>query len=1172
MYRGYMQAKVNRVIAIVVSTLAITLFVFAQTNPLKQIQFLSKSQTTKENITIERQKLDANNISAWFRNDGEFYADHSAYGPGFEWPKGSGKYAIFSAGLWIGARYKDTDTTKSIRVATVGHFSSEYRPGMIDKVTGFPDDYKKPEYKIYKVRPELDNAYSNPDYLNWPIDQGAPWIDINNDGKWDPYVDKPGIIFHNGATFPDMMLFYVYNDADEAFHNHRYGWGGSKPLGVEIRKTVWAYSALPNVHFLRFQIYNKSLRPWDSTYIGLWSDPDVGYVYDDYAGCDIGLDSRGKRHDLGYCYNGDDDDSPFGYGDKPPAVGFKLMQGPRIGGGVSDSAIFFGQKCYGYLNQSMTSFTTFCNPGQGGCTSPDWFDPSNYNMAYKILQGYRYRYYEGGPTFTPDCDTTKFIFSGDPVTDTGCVNSRVMSPSDLRSIMCFGPFNLAPRDSQDVIFASLIEQGTDRLNSITKLRKTSSDLRDIYDKGLGKILGNVEFVTKYTSVDSTKIFIKAVSTEASIINARLRRSKDNYELNFQLFDDGLHNDGLLNDGIFGNNVIVPPNPELTTLSLTVNYKDGEVLTFESVKQITTSGPVKAVVFKIISDNINADGEANPGENIRCSFGLKNFARDTIGNFTVGIYSISNQLKTLPTEQKRYFWSNIGTGDTVFLNNNEYISFDVGPQAAAGLKTLIGFEISDGNLNVWYDTVALDIKKLMFPSKEVFSFLSAGEAEGNFGVRIVNPQTVKNNIYNITIQELDSLTKVFNLINTSSAELLLTRHPLPDELGHNIPVTEGFRITRGTTTTNKGLKNWKYTATSSDWFTGVIGQKMDLLKDKRGLVTYPRIGTYTSIQSGLCIDSLRYVEIRFDKNNTQKAYRYISGFHVRPARRIIHPEFRPFVWDSAGFGYLFQDFEKYRMGTIDSGYVVPFTVWEVDAKSDKIRQLDVGIAERNDTLYRWKKISPGDSVKEYIYKGNVDGRWNPSPQVKVDNIYYNHYDGDEIILIFLSQYGDTAKPQYSQRRTNMETMFPQLPLMYIVTMRRTCMEGDFNDGDVFKINPYYPLKQGDVYSFNPVELKEQIVPSNYRITQNYPNPFNAGTNIQYGLPYTGRVTLEIYNILGQRVATLINNEEQGEGNYTIYWDGTTMNGKLAASGVYLYRINVRGSQGSFAKTKKMIVIK
>jgi hypothetical protein len=1173
MYGAYMQVKVYRAIAIIVSTVVIHGMVFQQTNPLKQIQILSKSQSPKSILTIERQKLDVNNISAWFRNDGEFYSDHSVTGPGFEWPKGIGKFAVFSAGFWMGARYKDSDTTKSIRVTTVGHFGSEYRPGVIDKTTGLPDDYTKPEYKIYKVRPLLDNANSNPDYLNWPVNQGAPWIDINNDGKWDPFVDKPGIQFHNGPTFPDMMLYYVYNDADSTYHT--WIWGRSKPLGVEVHKTAWAYNALPNVHFLRFQIYNKSQKPWDGTYIGLWSDPDDGDPFDDFAGCDIGLDSRGKRHDLGYAYNGNDADGPPGYGDKPPSVGFKLMQGPIIISSNSDTATSFGIKVPGYKNLGLSAYNVYCNPGQGGCTL-DWIDPGNYLQTYNFLQGLNAM---GKPWINRSGDTTTFVFDGDPVTGIGWLNQDEWGPSDIRSLMVTGPFTLAPSDSQDIIYASLIEQGTDRLNSITKLRKTSSDLRYIFDKGLGNILSSLTFSSKFISPDSTVISIKSNSPEAQTISAKLYR--ENYESSFELLDDGLHNDGGSNDGVFGNAVTIPPNPELTKLSLTVSYKDGQTIIFDEAGSITTSGPVEVENYKIISDNINADGEANPGENIRCTFGLKNYARDTLSNFNISIYPIDNQIVTPRVPVKTSILEKLGSNNSGFLDSSKYIIFDMSSNAIVGTDAKFGFEISDSKNNVWYDTVAIEIKKLLFTSKELSSQLTAGESEGNFGIRIIDPSQIKNNIYRIAINKFDSLTKVFNLLNTSVVDTLLNNHPLPDEFGHNVPVTDGFRITRGTTTTNKGLKNWSYSPSSNVWFNGVRGWTTDLYKPSTGygLVAYPTANNFIYKQTALPIDSLRYVQIEFSKTNTQKAYRYLDGFYAFPPtlRRVMFPEFRPFIIDSvAGSGFVYQDYQRYRLGKPDSGYVVPFTVWEVNAKGNKIRQLDIGIVERNDSLYRWIKTSLTDSLKEYLYYGNIDGRWNPSPERKVEGTALSGRRGDEVLLIFGTTYTDSVKVRYISTglkpHFNLLDSFPRIPVMYAVTMRKLDTSSTFKEGDVFKINPYYPLKEGDVYSFNPVELKEQIVPSNYRITQNYPNPFNAGTNIQYGLPFTGRVTLEIYNILGQRVATLINNEERPEGNYTIYWDGTTINGKLAASGVYLYRINITGSQGSFAQTKKMVVIK
>lgn len=117
--------------------------------------------------------------------------------------------------------------------------------------------------------------------------------------------------------------------------------------------------------------------------------------------------------------------------------------------------------------------------------------------------------------------------------------------------------------------------------------------------------------------------------------------------------------------------------------------------------------------------------------------------------------------------------------------------------------------------------------------------------------------------------------------------------------------------------------------------------------------------------------------------------------------------------------------------------------------------------------------------------------------------------------------------------------------------------------------YTTLQKSDLLT-DLKNIEEGI--NEFKLYHNYPNPFNAGTNILYSLPFAGKAKLEIFNLLGQRVAILIDNGEQAEGNYTITWDGTTMNGMLAASGVYLYRINVTGSEGSFTKTKKMVVIK
>jgi hypothetical protein len=88
------------------------------------------------------------------------------------------------------------------------------------------------------------------------------------------------------------------------------------------------------------------------------------------------------------------------------------------------------------------------------------------------------------------------------------------------------------------------------------------------------------------------------------------------------------------------------------------------------------------------------------------------------------------------------------------------------------------------------------------------------------------------------------------------------------------------------------------------------------------------------------------------------------------------------------------------------------------------------------------------------------------------------------------------------------------------------------------------------------------PSQFRLMQNYPNPFNPSTNIRVEVADLARVTLKVYDVLGQLVATLFDGEKE-RGTYTLTWDAGG-----ASSGIYYCRM----STGSFTQTVKMIVTK
>jgi len=88
------------------------------------------------------------------------------------------------------------------------------------------------------------------------------------------------------------------------------------------------------------------------------------------------------------------------------------------------------------------------------------------------------------------------------------------------------------------------------------------------------------------------------------------------------------------------------------------------------------------------------------------------------------------------------------------------------------------------------------------------------------------------------------------------------------------------------------------------------------------------------------------------------------------------------------------------------------------------------------------------------------------------------------------------------------------------------------------------------------------PTTYSLRQNYPNPFNPSTTIGFSLPMSGNVTLKVYNMLGQEVATLVNGELEA-GVYSVVWTP-----KELASGIYMYRLQV----SDFAATKKLMLAK
>lgn len=99
----------------------------------------------------------------------------------------------------------------------------------------------------------------------------------------------------------------------------------------------------------------------------------------------------------------------------------------------------------------------------------------------------------------------------------------------------------------------------------------------------------------------------------------------------------------------------------------------------------------------------------------------------------------------------------------------------------------------------------------------------------------------------------------------------------------------------------------------------------------------------------------------------------------------------------------------------------------------------------------------------------------------------------------------------------------------------------------------------------------LVATEYELHQNFPNPFNPSTNISFDVPFRSLVTLEIYNILGQRVRTLFANKAlDAQMNHVYSWNGLSDSGERVASGVYFYRLTSK--DGGFTQSRKMMLVK
>ena len=160
----------------------------------------------------------------------------------------------------------------------------------------------------------------------------------------------------------------------------------------------------------------------------------------------------------------------------------------------------------------------------------------------------------------------------------------------------------------------------------------------------------------------------------------------------------------------------------------------------------------------------------------------------------------------------------------------------------------------------------------------------------------------------------------------------------------------------------------------------------------------------------------------------------------------------------------------------------------------------------------------------------------------------------LLTQFTQPYNQFSQFPYDLRRMTVDSIYDWLDCSYSATVN---LKNASSDGKIVGSTMW---KFGTVLT--SVGNDGSSLPNKFSLDQNYPNPFNPSTKIEYTLQIASNVTLKVYNVLGQVVATLVS-EKQDVGTHSATFEASQF-----TSGVYFYKINA----GNYTATRKMMLIK
>lgn len=1085
--------------------------------------------------------LNINNLSTFHRSDG--LSNHSpASDNGLYYPRFT-SWAIYQDGMMWGAKpYQDAAKTKPagqaqpIRVGGANYVTGT-QPGRIigTGATAVADDPNNPLVRSYRIRrdyytmseDELKKDAANVyeitigavtatlmaevaaqyalDWTQWPVAWGAPYIDRNNNGRYDPPPafsatfnadslisqgkDEPGVAGSDPNSPADQVIWQVFNDLSRAL---TIALQGSEPMGLEIQKTLWGYKradALGNLYFQRYKILNKGGAViddagtkgtffMDSMYVAQWSDPDLGGAGDDLIGCDTLLS-------MGYVYNGVPIDLEYRkYNLPPPSSGYDFLAGPIVPA-AGRTAVFDLKYKPGFRNLGMTSFSWF----SAGAAISD--PPRSYSQGtirwYKMLRGWAPvdgadSFYPWDPKFLP---AGVYPLSGDPVTGKGYVDGQGTSysfpPGDRRLNLSTGPFSMAPGDTQEVTVGVVVGLGSDRFSSVSVLKFNDRFAQNTFDALFA--------VPRAPSAPDVKVA----------------------ELDGEVVLE------------WGSNLTRVSDVE-TRVSNPGAYK------FEgyNIYQFPSVGSTLKDAKRILTMDLLTDPAVVLDEQFDETSGLILFKPVQFGSNS-GILRFFKLDKDYVRDLPRLY------------NGQEYYV----AVTAYAVATVPGFlpAVLESSPSVMAVRPQVPFGKVLsIKSGDTLKVTKVGTSDGTIRPIVINPLAGTGNSYEVTFQE-DPTTKAMSwtLKNKTKNTTLLSgeKNQTGDD---NYKFVEGgiFLKVEGPP---PGMKDWaipngsrRFTWadgwTGFEGFEGTIGWnepayyfgsisektvKASQLKDVLLKLAAASSGTATNPNAGGNPYGGWDVDNPGADPNFSYAYRYLRGATAAAAR----PEFAPYIINKTS-GYPYQD---YKRG-------VPFSAWDMEA-TPPVR-LAVGIHENN------------------VAAGLVDGKWWPP----ANGTTVTQSAVRDMVFIFNTPYtGATPDPAFFKN-----ALADPLPVMYWLGVNRRG-GANFSAGDEFMIYANHVNTTATVFTYTnpaPVVSTENQIASADKVGV-FPNPYYASNPAETNrfarfvtfnfLP--AKATIRIFNIAGQLVTTL----QKDDASQFTRWNLTNKYNFPVASGMYIAHIDM-----------------